>query len=346
MQILLFSTDLVKWNADRMQVTYTGNMLYKDSVFTESFDVDLTNISKSIENFVFSMKKYVVENYEVNEEQVDVRDSKMLTDSLKKLFTKTSKELSQSKNKSGKRGSITRYNLFYLKESELAKLNDDEKFLAYIDIIDRKAQKEQFNQVASYISEALKLKPNNEKILFYQAKYLLSTNKTDEAAKYFESYLENNPNNVEILTELAGIYTGAKDFKKAENTFSRILKLEPKNMNALVAKAQIKYFRKQKYKSELNKIKELDSEWLKEYLKKNWDYKLSDTKEDLNPRQASELLGFSNPIEIARMVIKNEIPAFYHAKSARMMFSREELEAWIEILNEYELNEFNLELNS
>ena len=342
--VLLFSTDLVKWSADKFSATVSFNLYGNETTFSHSVDLYLNNIPEAVNVAKKSILEEAQKVLQASEAPV-FRDDEIITKALETSFGKTKKELQSNKNGKGKgRSSITRYNLFYLKEPEINLLSDQENYLAYIDIIDRKAAKDQYGQVGSYIQEALKLNPEDDKLLLYQAKFLLATHKKEEAVKFFEKYAATKQDDIDVLTEFARLCDNVNDFKKADKVYNQIIKLEPENLDALARKAQIKYYKKQKFETELDKIRKIDFEWLKDHIKKRWDFHLPDAKQDLNPLTAAKFLGLSKPIEVAALVVSKDIPAYYNEKASKMMFSQEELQQWFNLVERYELNENNITL--
>ena len=343
-QVLLFSTDLVKWSADKMTATVSFNLYNGENVFSEQLDVNLSKPADIVEPLIKSLLDKTSKR--LGSGDVALRDEEMIKTSLLTSFKKTQKELNSNKNGKGRnRQSITRYNLFYLKEPEIDLLSKQEKYYAYLDIIERKAAKEQFSQIGTYIQEAMQLNPDDKHLILYQAKFFLSVNKSEEALECYEKYTSFNEDNIQVLTDFARLCDKLNDTKKADKVYNAIIKLEPDNLDALARKAQLKYYKKQKYTVELDKIKKIDPNWLKDHIKKSWDFHLPDATQDLNPLTATEYLGLSKPIEVATLVMNKDIPAYYTPKEARMMFSSEELNQWFELVERFEMNDSNIDLS-
>jgi hypothetical protein len=214
-----------------------------------------------------------------------------------------------------------------------------------MDIIERKASKEQFTQIGNYIKDALKLKPEDEKLLKYLSKFYISTNNDKEAVIALESYINVNPNDIDTLTEYARLCDKIKDNKRADNAYKKLISHDPQNLDALVRSAQLKFYVRENYITDLDKIRNVDSNWLKDYLKKHWDYKLPESKSNLNYFKAAAFLGLENFMDILVFAFNGEIPANIDDKESKVLFNKEELVEWYKIISRYDLNEYSFHLD-
>lgn len=341
--IVLFSCDLNKWNGDSQKATMTFYFHFDSQNYNCQLDVQLNNFEQSWSKLIGQLKETI--NETSNADGSELKDEAVIKAGLSAYFEKIRREIGNGRNgkKHGK-SSISRYNLFYLKDPELELLNDDEKFLAYLDIIDRKAKKDQYSQIGSYIDKALEIKKNDPELLRYQANFLLASNKTEDALNCLKEYLKVNKKDVVVQTQLAKLYDKLEDYKNADKMYDQIIKNDPENLNAIMRKAQIMYYNGDDFLSELDKIYKLDPTFLKEFLKKDWDYHLPEQKKDLNPVRAAVYFGYDRAMDIAPYAFNREIPAYIDMKSANVMFSKQELDQWFKIINKYDINEYGFEL--
>lgn len=341
--VIVFSADLVKWSAEKLKVGISLNLHYKGESFSHQFDLFIKDKAEALANTLAEVERVVREKFALKgEDKIELKDSEMIQKSFQFYTEKVKRELSNGRN--GKSKTISRYNLFYLKDPEMALLSDDEKFLAYSDIIERKAAKEQFTQIGSYLKEALGLKPEDKKLLRYQSQYFMDTKNSKDAVDTLLKLQEANPDDQDIITQLIRLYDELGDDKNVEKWCTAVLKNDPKNMDALVRKAQYKYFNNEDYTKELDTIKSIDPDWLKKYLKSTWEYKIPKAKTDLNPIKAAYYLGYEKALDVVGFAFRNEIPAHANTREARVMFSKAEIDAWHKLINRYDLNENSFDL--
>jgi hypothetical protein len=342
-QVIVFSNDLVKWSADKLKVGLSLNLYYKGESFSHQFELFIKDKVEALNTTLAEIGKVVREKFSLDADaNLEIKDSEMIQKNFQFYFDKVKRELNNGRN--GKSKTISRYNLFYLKDPEMALLSDDEKFLAYKDIIERKAAKEQFTQIGSYLKEALALKPDDKKLLQYQSQYFMDTKNSKEAVDTLLKLQKANPDDQGIITQLIRLYDGLGDDKNVELWCTAVLKTDPKNLDALVRKAQYKYFAGKDYTKELDVIKSIDFEWLKKYLRSTWEYKLPKAKTDLNPIKAAHYLGFEKALDIVSFAFRNEIPAHTNTREARVMFCKAELDSWHKLIDRYDLNEHSFDL--
>jgi tetratricopeptide (TPR) repeat protein len=342
--MILYSCDLNKWSSDTQKATITFNLRTGDENHRSQVDVQLDNFEQSWGKIGRKFKTDLA-NEDVSENDLVLKDEAVIKQAMIQYFERVRREIGGGRNgkKHGK-GGISRYHLFYLREPEIDLLNDDEKFYAYMDIIERKASKDHYNQIGNYIEAALKLKKNSAELMRHQANFLLSNNKTEEALDCLKEYLKTNKDDIEVHTQLAKLYDKLDDFKNADKVYDTIIKMDPENLNAILRKAQILYYSGEDYLPELDKVKEIDSAFLKDFLKKDWDYHLPKAKKDLNPVRAAVYFGHDRAMDIAPHAFNRDIPAYINMKNANVMFSKEEIDNWFKIINKYDLNEYGFEL--
>ncbi|MCB0278986.1 MAG: tetratricopeptide repeat protein [Calditrichaeota bacterium] len=345
-KVLVLSADLVKWNTDRRVANIAVNLHHDENNFSVDLDINLNDQDKLVDQTLEAIENGSKGILKLKEkDKVEIRDLDMIRNGLQTFYEKMIRGLLQNKNgKSRNKKAVTRYNLFYLKEPEIDLLSDDEKYHAYMDIINRKAAKDQYSQVGNYIQEAIALRKDDTQLIYYMAKYLMDNRNYKEALGYFEEFLKADPDNLDSLLTVAKLCDKTRDYKKANSYYDRILKIEPMNLNALIRKAQLKYYQRQDFMPDLEKIAEIDSEWLKDYLRSQWDYHLPEEKQDLNPIKAARYLGLENSRELINLAFRKEVPSYYEEKESRVMFSKDEIDFWHQIVKKFYINEFQIEL--
>jgi hypothetical protein len=341
--ILVLSADLNKWSVEKKKINMNFNLYCKETVYSLPAELDLDQTDAMINATFESIANGTKEHLKITaRSKIEIRDEEIIKQGFESFYNKMVKDIMGNRNGKSKNKSnaITRYNLFYLKEPEINSLSADEKYIAYMDIINRKVAKDQITQVGTYIKEALDIKPDDKDLLLYMARYLKESRKADEALNYYDKYFEKYAEDVTILLEAAKVADQIGDNKKSEKIYSLILKIEPGNLDALIKNAQVKYYNQTNYMDDLNTIAKENSDWLKDYLKRQWDYHLPNAKEDMNPLQLVNLINLSNTREAINYASKKIIPGYYNERAARVMFNEQEILSWHKILLAFDINEY------
>ena len=119
-------------------------------------------------------------------------------------------------------------------------------------------------------------------------------------------------------------------------------KVNPDDLLAKIGEAQIAYMQGKPYFKMLNKIFEKNDEWLRNYLKDMWEFKLpefvNNEANKWNAATASRYLGYERPFDLTKRAFNNEIPCYFDSEKGTIRFVREELENWVELSNRYNIN--------
>lgn len=88
-----------------------------------------------------------------------------------------------------------------------------------------------------YYDNALRLKPNNENVLYAKAKLLQDMNKLAECLAEYEKLLIINKNNTQALYNIGAVYLDKKkDALKASDYFSKVIAVDPNYTEAYFAR--------------------------------------------------------------------------------------------------------------
>lgn len=329
-----------------MRVAMSVNLLVNNETLQHSFDMFIKDSPSATSEVLAEIEKAARKQLALTEsDTVEMKHIDVVQKGFSHYFDKMIRDLNNSRNHKPKgKTSITRYNLFFLKEPEINLLNDDERFMAYMDIIERKAQKEQFTQVGTYIREARALRPDDLTLIKYQSRFFLDSNQNEDAVKCLEQYVQLQPDDTDMLIELAKLCDTLKDTQRADKYYDQIIQNDHQNLDALVRRAQMNYYQQGDYLSDLDALRDIDADWLKDYLKKHWDYHLPEQKTDLNPIRAAYYLGFDKALDIVGFAFRKEIPAYTDWRESKVLFSKTEIDQWFQIINRYDLNEHYFEL--
>lgn len=115
---------------------------------------------------------------------------------------------------------------------ETAVEQDNKYFNAYLDLGILYASRR--NSLAfEYYDNALRIKPNDENVLYAKAKLLQDLDKTDESIALYQQILAVNKNNKSALYNLGAVYLDRKkDINKAIDYFSKAVNVDPQYTEA------------------------------------------------------------------------------------------------------------------
>jgi tetratricopeptide (TPR) repeat protein len=175
----------------------------------------------------------------------------------------------------------------------------------------------------------------------YMAEALLKNQKVEQALPYYEKYAENE-NSLNGFNDLAHAYIKIEKFKEAENVVKRMKKQNPDDLLVKMLEAQVAYLQTKPYTDQLDKIKEIDENWLREYLKKTWDFNLpgyNDHESKMwNAATASRYLGYDRPFDLTKRAFNDELPSYFDSEKGTIRFVKAELDQWVEIQNRYKVD--------
>ena len=174
-----------------------------------------------------------------------------------------------------------------------------------------------------------------------QHAWLVKSHRIEEAIPYYQKYAETEES-LEGLNDLAHAYIKIERFKEAEQVFKRMKKLEPDDLLARIGQAQISYLEDKDYMKHLEEVFEIDPDWLRDYLKKSWGYKLpgfgSDESKMWNAATASRYLGYDRPFDLTKRAFNDEIPCYFDSEKGTIRFVKAELDHWVEIQNRFRVD--------
>ena len=106
--------------------------------------------------------------------------------------------------------------------------------------------------------------------------------------------------------------------------------------------AQLNYKQGKPYKKLLTQLANKSMDWLIEKLKNDWEYKLPQYGEGedgmWNAATAARYLGFERPYDLTRRAFNDEIPSYFDSEKGTIRFVKAELDAWVELTNEFQLD--------
>ncbi len=258
------------------------------------------------------------------------------------FFGKILKEFNTNKRSRGRIRMISNRSMdFYYNDFEYQPLEDSVKFYVHLNRGVNKMNGDLWSAAIDDLNQALAFNPDNPQVNKYLAEALVKSHRIEEAIPYYQKYAETEES-LEGLNDLAHAYIKIERFKEAEQVFKRMKKLEPDDLLARIGQAQISYLEDKDYMKHLEEVFEIDPDWLRDYLKKSWGYKLpgfgSDESKMWNAATASRYLGYDRPFDLTKRAFNDEIPCYFDSEKGTIRFVKAELDHWVEIQNRFRVD--------
>jgi tetratricopeptide (TPR) repeat protein len=255
------------------------------------------------------------------------------------FLTKILKEFNTNKRSSGRVRMISSRSMdFYYNDYEYESLNDQAKFYVHLNRGVNKMNGDLWQAAIEDLTQALNFSPEHPQANKYMAEALLKSHRAAEALPYYEKYAANE-NSLQGLNELAHAYIKLQRYKEATAVFKKMKVMNENDLLVKIGQAQIAYLQGKQYQPILDSIRETDEEWLREYLKHSWEYKLPGYAEDesmmWNAATASRYLGYDRPFDLTKRAFNEEIPCYFDSEKGTIRFVKEEIDRWLEIVNRY-----------
>jgi tetratricopeptide (TPR) repeat protein len=236
---------------------------------------------------------------------------------------------------------------FYYNDFEFEPLSDQIKFYVHLNRGVNKTNGDLWTNAVDDFTYALEIDPENVEANKFMAEALSKLNKYEDALKYLKVYSEAE-NTPESLSALSNLYIKLKDYKNAEKIFKYMNKNFPDSDLAVFGLAQLYYKQGKPYKELLDKLWDKNEDWLLDKLRNDWEYKLPQYSEGengmWNAATAARYLGFERPYDLTRRAFNDELPSYFDSEKGTIRFVKAELDAWVELSNQYQLDIENYEI--
>jgi len=343
----LLSTYLKKWSYhdNRLSISY--------SYFTELgygrqfIDMRISSPQNMVNEFLNRAVHKVKENC-LNSGEVSPEFSVRLineTETQRKLnlfLSKILKEFNTNKRSRGRVRMISSRSMdFYYNDFEYEPLSDQEKFYVHLNRGVNKMNGDLWAAAVEDLKIAISFSPDDPQTNKYMADALIKNQKPEEALPFLEKYAENDKS-LKCYNDLAHAYIKIEKFKEAEKVLTKMKSIESDDLQVRVLQAQINYLQSKQYFNQLDKIKEIDEEWLRSYLKTSWEYNLPGySKQESkmwNAATASRYLGYDRPFDLTKKAFNDELPCYFDSERGTIRFVKAELDQWVEIQNRYHID--------
>jgi hypothetical protein len=258
------------------------------------------------------------------------------------FLSKILKEFNTNKRSRGRVRMISSRSMdFYYNDFEYEPLSDQAKYYVHLNRGVNKMNGDLWSAAIEDLKIALSINDDDPLVNKYLAEALLKNQKAEEALPYFEKYA-NKEDTLKSYNDLAHAYIKIEKFKQAENVVKKMKAKDPNDLIVKMLEAQIAYLQSKPYTDQLDIIHKMDEEWLREYLKKSWNFKLpgynKNDKKMWNAATASRYLGYDRPFDLTKRAFNDEIPCYFDSERGTIRFVKIELDHWVELQNRYKID--------
>ena len=338
----LLSTYLKKWSYQENRISVSYSYFTEIGYGRQAIDMRINSPQNMVNEFLNRSIYKVKESYQKSDKVKGDFTIKLVneTEAQRKLnlfLTKILKEFNTNKRSRGRVRMISSRSMdFYYNDFEYEPLGDQAKFYVHLNRGVNKMNGDLWSAAIEDLKIAISFNENDPLVNKYMAEALLKNQKVQEALPYFEKYADKE-NSLKGFNDLAHAYIKIEKFKEAENVVERMKKQSPDDLLVKMLEAQIAYLQGKSYTKQLDKIKEMDEDWLREYLKKSWDFNLpgysGDESKMWNAATASRYLGYDRPFDLTKRAFNDELPCYFNSEKGIIRFVKTELDHWVEIQN-------------
>lgn len=339
--LYVLSIYLKKWSYIDNKATFNYAFVINDRYFRKHHELRMTkNIDLAAELLKFFMED-AKQGYDVTGNAPLALCTESEIHSKLELFTKNvCKEFMDNKKSGGKSRMISSRSVdLYYNDKEYEMISDDLRFYVHLNRGLNKANGELWSNAIADFKIAKDLRPTDVEVNKHLATAYTKSGHRGDAIDSLKFYAESE-NSPESLSMLASTYVNMEQYEKADQIYEQISQQFNDNVAALFGRAKIAYRQCGEYLVYLDKIYEIDPNWLIENLSMNWDYDLgdSDLLTQWNSSVAARYLGFDRPFDVTKRALNKEIPCHFNGELGTVRFVREEIDCWIELHERYHLD--------
>ena len=343
----LLSTYLKKWSYQENRISVSYSYFTELGYGRQVIDMRINSPQNMVNEFLNRSTYKAKDSYQNSDQVTGDFTIKLVneTEAQRKLnlfLTKILKEFNTNKRSRGRVRMISSRSMdFYYNDFEYEPLSNQAKYYVHLNRGLNKMNGDLWSAAIEDLKIALSLNDEDPLVNKYMAEALLKNQKVEEALPYFEKYADNEKS-LKGFNDLAHAYIKIEKFKEAENVVKRMKKQSPDELIVKMLEAQIAYLQGKPYTDQLDKIKDIDEDWLRDYLKKSWDYNLPGYNHHesnrWNAATASRYLGYDRPFDLTKRAFNDELPCYFDSEKGTIRFVKAELDQWVEIQNRYKVD--------
>jgi tetratricopeptide (TPR) repeat protein len=343
----LLSTYLKKWSyqENKISISYSffSELGYERNMVDMRINSPQIMANEFLNNLIYKAKDII---YNTNETEksplIKLYNEAEVQRKLSLFLSKILKEFNTNKRSRGRMRMISSRSMdFYYNDYEYEPAEDSVKFYIHLNRGVNKMNGDLWAAAIEELNQALEYNPEHPLANKYLAEAYLKSQQIEEALPYFKKYaeIEQSP---ESLNHLGHAFIKMGEYEEAIKIFDKIKTIEPDSLLAKIGQAQVAYLRGKPYAAQLDRIGKIDIEWLREYLKSEWVYKIPGYGEDeskmWNAAVAARYLGYERPFDLTKRAFNDELPCYFDSERGTIRFVKAELDNWILINNRFKLD--------
>ena len=338
----VLSTYLKKWSYHDNRLSLSYSYFTENGYMRDFIDLRISAPHSMVNDILNRMVNKAKEKFANRDTPIRLVNEAEVQRKLNMFIGKILREFNTNKKSRGKIRMISSRSMdFYYNDFEYEPLEDYVKFYVHLNRGVNKMNGDLWSAAIDDLKQALSYNENHPQANKLLADALVKNHRVDEALPYFEKFAENE-NSLSGLNDLAHAYIKLERFKQAEAILNKMKKIDPNDLLVLIGQGQIAYLQEKEYLSKLDKIYKTDENWLREYIKKSWEFKLPGYKQDeskmWNAATSSRYLGFDRPFDLTKRAFNDEIPCYFDPERGTIRFVKMELDNWVEMQNRYKLS--------
>ena len=343
----ILSTYLKKWSYQENRISVSYSYFTELGYGRQVIDMRINSPQNMVNEFLNRSVYKIKESYQNSDKIKGDFTIKLVneTEAHRKLnlfLTKILKEFNTNKRSRGRVRMISSRSMdFYYNDFEYEPLSDQAKYYVHLNRGLNKMNGDLWSAAIEDLKIAISFNDDDPLVNKYMAEALLKNQKVEEALPYFVKYADEEKS-LKGYNDLAHAYIKIEKFKEAENVVKKMKKQNSNDLLVKILEAQVAYLQSKPYFEQLDKIKDIDEDWLREYLKKSWDFNLpghSDHESKMwNAATASRYLGYDRPFDLTKRAFNDELPCYFDSEKGTIRFVKAELDQWVEIQNRYKID--------
>ncbi len=337
----VLSTYLKKWsyhdNRLSLSYSYFTEMGYGRDIVDMRISAPHNMVNEVLNRMVGKAK----EKFPGNETVIKIENEGEVQRKLNMFLGKVLREFNTNKRSRGKVRMISSRSMdFYYNDFEYEPLDAKVKFYVHLNRGVNKMNGDLWSAAIDDLKQALEFDADHPQANKSLAEALVKGHRIEEALPYYEKFALHE-DTISGLNDLAHAYIKLERYKEAANILKKMKKINPDDMMVKIGEAQIAYLQQKDYFSILDEIYAEDEYWLREYLKKSWEYKLpgmgKDDSKMWNAATSSRYLGYDRPFDLTKRAFNDELPCYFDSERGTIRFVKAELDNWVEMQNRFRI---------
>jgi tetratricopeptide (TPR) repeat protein len=338
----VLSTYLKKWSYHDNRLSLSYSYFTENGYGRDFIDMRISAPHNMVNEILNRMVNKAKEGFKEPDSVIKIVNEGEAQRKLNMFLGKVLREYNTNKRSRGRVRMISSRSMdFYYNDFEYDPLEDNVKFYVHLNRGVNKMNGDLWSAAIDDLKQALTFDENHAQVNKYLAEALVKSHRIAEALPYYEKFAAHE-DTITGLNDLAHAYIKLERYKEAEAVLKKMHKIDPDDMLVKIGQAQITYLQRKAYLPILDKIYKEDEMWLRDYLKKSWEFKLpgfgKDESKMWNAAISSRYLGYDRPFDLTKRAFNDELPCYFDSERGTIRFVKDELDNWVEMRNRYRID--------